>query len=246
MASRTGSLIGQAGGRPEGLRYVTAWGVRNVTAWGALVLLLTPLSFVSAQTVVSGTVSVQTNSPAAGAAVVYAQPLDRAPAAVTGHFTLAQRQKTFQPGILGVPAGSTVDFPNQDAIFHNVFSLSSPSPFDLGLYRAGVSKSRVFREPAVYRVFCNIHPQMSAVIVVSPTPYVTSTDRDGRYTLTLPPGRYRLTATTGRSTPVTREIVVGTSAIASDAIVIDERALAETPHTNKFGKPYPKEAYREK
>jgi plastocyanin len=210
----------------------------------ALGLALTSLA--NAQTVVSGAVTVQTNSPAAGAAVVYAQPIDRPAGAAPGTFTLAQRQKTFQPGILGVPAGSTVDFPNQDAIFHNVFSLSSPSPFDLGLYRAGASKSRIFREPAVYRVFCNIHPQMSAVIVVSPTPYVTSTDRDGRYTLTLPPGRYRLTATTGRSAPVTREIVVGAAATASDAIVIDERALVEKPHPNKFGKPYPKEAYREK
>jgi plastocyanin len=209
-------------------------------------LLLAPICLATAQTVVSGTVTVQTNSPATGAAVVYAQPLDRPTAASPGTFTLAQRQKTFQPGIIGIPAGSTVDFPNQDAIFHNVFSLSSPSPFDLGLYRAGASKSRVFREPAVYRVFCNIHPQMSAVIVVSPTPHVTSTDRDGRYTLTLPPGRYRLTATTGRSAPVTRDVVVGAAAMTIDALTIDERALMEGPHTNKFGRPYPKEAYREK
>ena len=219
---------------------------RTLTARAVLALMLAPLSAARAQTVVSGIVTVQTSSPAAGAAVVFAQPLDRPAAAAPATFTLAQRQKAFHPGILGVPAGSTVVFPNQDAIFHNVFSLSTPSPFDLGLYRAGASKSRVFREPAVYRVFCNIHPQMSAVIVVSPTPYVTSTDRDGRYTLTLPPGRYRLTATTGRSAPVTRDVVVGTAAMASDALVIDERALADAPHTNKFGKPYPKEAYREK
>jgi plastocyanin len=220
-------------------------GKRRLTATcGGLWLAFASLA--AAQTDVSGTVTVQTNSPAAGAAVVYAQPLDRPAAAAPGTFTLAQRQKTFQPAILGVPAGSTVDFPNQDAIFHNVFSLSSPSPFDLGLYRAGASKRRVFREPAVYRVFCNIHPQMSAVIVVSPTPHVTSTDRDGRYTLALPPGRYRLTATTGRSAPATRDLVVGSAAITTGALLIDERALAEAPHTNKFGKPYPKEAYREK
>ena len=142
-----------------------------------------------------------------------------------------------------IPAGSTVEFPNQDAIFHNVFSLSPPSPFDLGLYRAGATKSRVFKEPAVYRVFCNIHPQMSAVIVVAPTAYVTATDRDGRYTLSLPPGRYRLTAATGRSAPVSRDIAVTAGTTAVEAIAIDERTLVETPHTNKFGKPYPREAY---
>lgn len=197
----------------------------------------------SAQTVVSGMVQVATQASAGGAAVVYAQPLDRQAIASSATFTLAQRQKAFQPGLLGIPAGSTVEFPNQDAIFHNVFSLSSPAPFDLGLYRAGASKSRLFREPAVYRVFCNIHPQMSAVIVVAPTPHVTVTDRDGRYTLSLPPGRYNVTATTGRSAPVSREVVVASGAMTVDAMTIDERAIVETPHTNKFGRPYPKEAY---
>jgi plastocyanin len=199
----------------------------------------------SAQSVLSGTVRVATGAGAPPTAVVYAQPLDRPAPARPGTFTLAQRNKAFAPGVIGIPAGSTVDFPNQDAIFHNVFSLSPPAPFDLGLYRAGASKSRAFAAPATYRVFCNIHPQMSAVIVVAPTPWVTVTDRGGAFTLTVPPGRYRLTATTGRTAPVTRDIDVTGAAASVDPIDIDERALVEPRHTNKFGKAYPKEAYKQ-
>jgi plastocyanin len=217
--------------------------MRSDRLLSVLALLFGLVVHASAQTVVTGTVTVARQGAGGGAAVVYAQPLDRAGTSTPGSFTLAQRQKAFQPGILGIPAGSTVEFPNQDAIFHNVFSLSAPSPFDLGLYRAGASKSRVFKEPAVYRVFCNIHPQMSAVIVVAPTAYVTTTDRDGRYTLSLPPGRYRITAATGRSVPVWRDVAVTAGTTAVEPIAIDERTLVETPHTNKFGKPYPREAY---
>jgi plastocyanin len=203
----------------------------------------TPLS---AQTVLTGSVRVATRAGVPpGSAVVYALPLDRPAPARPGTFALTQKNKAFAPGVLGIPAGSTVEFPNHDSIFHNVFSLSSPAPFDLGLYRAGASKSRVFTEPASYRVFCNIHPQMSAVIVVAPTPWVTVTDRTGAFTLTLPPGRYRLTASTGRTTPVTRDVVVAGAAAGVEPLDLDERSLVEAPHTNKFGKAYPAEAYKQ-
>jgi plastocyanin len=217
---------------------------RRVWIWAVSVLCLMA-SQLSAQTVVTGTVGVTTKAGIpAHAAVVYAQPIDRPVPSRPATFTLAQKNKAFAPGVLGVPVGSTVAFPNQDAIFHNVFSLTSPSPFDLGLYRAGASKTRVFAEAATYRVFCNIHPQMSAVIVVVPTPFVTVTDRDGAYTLTLPPGRYRVTATTGRGTPVSHEVAIAGASATLEPIEVDERLLVETPHTNKFGKPYPADAYR--
>ncbi len=98
----------------------------------------------------------------------------------------------------------------------------------------------MFAEAATYRVFCNIHPQMSAVIVVAPTPFVTVTDRDGAYTLTLPPGRYRVTATTGRGTPVSHEVTIAGASATLEPIDVDERTLVDAPHTNKFGKPYPR------
>ena len=109
--------------------------------------------------------------------------------------------------MLGVPIGSTVEFPNEDTIFHNVFSLSGPQPFDLGLYRAGASRSKPFAQAGEYRVFCNIHPQMTALILVVPTPYVARPRPDGRFVLDLPPGRYRLTAVSQRGAPVSVEVI---------------------------------------
>jgi len=207
-------------------------------------VMLFMASQVSAQTVVTGIVMVTTRAGIpAQPVVVYALPIDRPVADRAATLTLSQRNKAFAPSVLGVPVGSTIEFPNQDAIFHNVFSLSSPAPFDLGLYRAGASRSKVFAEAGTYRVFCNIHPQMSAVIVVVPTPFVTVTDRDGAYTLTLPTGRYRVTATTGRGAAMTKDVAVTGAAATIERLELDERALVEAPHTNKFGKPYAKAAY---
>ena len=118
---------------------------------------------------------------------------------------LRQKNKTFTPRLLGVPVGAVVEFPNDDNIFHNVFSLSGPQPFDLGQYRSGESQSRTFAQAGTYRVFCNIHPNMSALILVVPTPYLVITGADGRFVLDLPAGRYRLTAVSERAAPVSIE-----------------------------------------
>ena len=198
-----------------------------------------------AQVALTGTVRVATREGAPQPpVVVYAQPVDRPAPTSPGKFTLSQQQKAFVPAVLGVPVGSTVEFPNKDPIFHNVFSLSSPAPFDLGLYRSGASKSRTFKQAAAYRVFCNIHPQMAALVVVTPTPYVTVTGREGSFTLDVPAGRYRVTATTGRTEPVTSELQVDRAATTMPTIEIDERAIVDLPHKNKFGREYPKEAYK--
>jgi plastocyanin len=177
-------------------------------------------------------------------AVVYAEPLDRLAPATPGQATFQQKNKTFLPHVVAVPVGSTVTFPNDDAIFHNVFSLSPPEPFDLGLYRAGASKQRVFAKPGVHHVFCNIHPQMSAFLVVAPTPFVTVAGQDGVWRLEVPPGKYRVTALSERAAAVVVEITVSGAATAVEGLVLDESAFLATPHTNKFGKPYPKDAYR--
>ena len=176
-------------------------------------------------------------------AVVYAEPLDRPAPAAPGKVTFQQKNKTFLPHVAAVPVGSTVAFPNDDAIFHNVFSLSPPQPFDLGLYRAGASKQQVFAKPGVHHVFCNIHPQMSAFLVVAPTPFVTVAAKDGTWRLEVPPGRYRVTALSERASPVVVEVAVS-GAAAVEGLVLDESAFLATPHTNKFGKPYPKDAYK--
>jgi plastocyanin len=196
-----------------------------------------PVSGVVQTTVRAGTTATQ--------AVVFAEPLDR-PATPKGvKASLMQKDKSFSPDVLGVPVGSTIDFPNADSIFHNVFSLSPPGPFDLGLYRAGASRTRVFSAPATYRVFCNIHPQMTAVVVVVPTSFVTVTGKDGSFSLELPPGTYRLTAISGRAAPTVREISVPASGLRVDGLALDERPFRDEPHKNKFGKEYPREAYRQ-
>lgn len=178
-------------------------------------------------------------------AVVYAEPLDRPAPAAPVTASVQQKNKTFLPHVVAVPVGSIVTFPNDDAIFHNVFSLSAPQPFDLGLYRAGATKQQIFTRPGVYHVFCNIHPQMAAFLVVAPTPYVTVAGADGAWRLDVPPGRYRVTALSERALPVTLDATVsgGGTSTAGD-LVLDESAFVATPHLNKFGRPYPKDAYR--
>jgi plastocyanin len=177
-------------------------------------------------------------------AVVYAEPMDVAAPRGSGRFTLRQKNKTFQPSVLAIPVGSTVEFPNEDPIFHNVFSLAGPQPFDLGLYRAGASRSRTFTTAAAYRVFCNIHPQMTALIVVVPTPYVTLAGPEGRYTLDLPPGRYRVTAVSNRAQAVTAEITSLAGASAAPGLTLDESRFVSVTHKNKHGLDYPPESYR--
>jgi plastocyanin len=186
---------------------------------------------------------VRKGAPAA-AAVVYADPIATAAQKAPQRVMLRQRNRTFQPRVLAVPAGSTVEFPNDDDIFHNVFSLSRPMPFDLGLYRAGDTRERTFTAPGVYRVFCNIHPQMSAFIVVTPSPFATVASPEGRFTLDLPAGRYMLTAVSERAAAVSVEITASEGASAAPELMLDESAWVFTQHKNKFGQDYPAAAYR--
>lgn len=177
--------------------------------------------------------------------IVYAVSLDEhAPPPKPGHYELKQQDKAFIPHVLAVPVGSTVSFPNEDAIFHNVFSLSRPAPFDLGLYRAGASKSRVFDQPAIYRIFCNIHPQMSAVLLVLPTSWITSANGEGMYRMDLPRGHYRVTAWSERSQPASTEVTMESAPVTASEMTLDESKFVEIRHNNKFGQQYPPSAYR--
>lgn len=182
---------------------------------------------------------------APAAALVYAEPIGASAPRQPGKFTLRQKNKTFLPRLLGVPVGSTVTFPNDDLIFHNVFSLSGPQPFDLGLYRTGEAPARTFTQPGTYRVFCNIHPQMSALIVVVPTPHVALAAQDGRFVLDLPPGRYRLTATSDRAPAASVEVVADAGATVAPELTLDESKWVAVQHKNKFGKDYPAAAYKQ-
>ena len=109
--------------------------------------------------------------------------------------TLTQKNRRFEPEIVVVPVGSTVSFPNEDPIFHNVFSLSKVKPFDLGYYPAGETRSVKFDKPGIVQVYCHIHSDMSAAIVVLPTAFWTRPADSGQFSLTrVPPGDYDLVA----------------------------------------------------
>ena len=181
----------------------------------------------------------------AATAVVYAEPMSGSVSARPLTVTIRQQNKAFMPRVVGAPAGSSIVFPNGDSIFHNVFSLSSPQPFDLGLYRAGASKTLTFREPAAYYIFCNIHPQMAAFLVVAPTPWITTTAPDGSFRLDLPPGRYRLSALSERAALSSIDVQAGVAA-APIGLTLDESTASTTPHLNKYGKAYPPAAYKDK
>jgi plastocyanin len=177
------------------------------------------------------------------ASLVYAERIDSAAPRQAGRFMLRQKNKTFTPRLLGVPVGAIVEIPNDDTIFHNVFSVSGPQPFDLGQYRSGASQSRTFTQAGTYRVFCNIHPNMSALILVVPTPYVAVTGGDGRFVLDLPAGRYRLTAVSERAAPVSIEVTAEGGATQAQPLTLDETAWVAVQHKNKFGKDYSAASY---
>lgn len=129
-------------------------------------------------------------------AVIWLTPLPGTgalPFASHGHYTLLQKNRTFIPHLQVIPVGSVVEFPNADPFFHNVFSLFEGKRFDLGLYEAGSSKSVTFPREGVSYIFCNIHPEMSAVILALSTPLYALADAEDSFILpNVPPGDYKL------------------------------------------------------
>jgi plastocyanin len=123
--------------------------------------------------------------------------------------SIRQTNEEFVPHVVAVTAGSTVEFPNDDLIFHNVFSLSRVATFDLGRYPRNASKARTFTKPGVVKVFCHLHSHMSAIVRVFPHPYFAVPDRNGRFTIPdVPVGRVEITAWHERAGEVTRSASV--------------------------------------
>ena len=162
-----------------------------------------------------------------------------------------QHGKRFLPHLLVVERGAEVDFPNSDPYFHNVFSLFNGKRFDLGLYASGESRPVVFNRVGVSQIFCNIHPQMSAVIVTVDTPYFAQSNQAGNLSLMdVPEGRYQLNVWHERATPqelsaLTRTVNIGGNGTLDLGVIrINEAGYIPAQHPNKHGEHYDNERNR--
>jgi len=177
--------------------------------------------------------------------VVSLLSVEKPPVLAPARATIRQKGKVFLPHILAITAGTVVDFPNDDPIFHNAFSNYNGQIFDLTLYPPGSTRSVRFTRPGVVRVFCNIHASMSAVIVVLKTPYFAVSKRDGTFAMAdVPPGEYLLSVFHERATDASlraldQHVTIEEPSVDLPKIVVSETGYLPAPHTNKFGQPYP-------
>ena len=179
--------------------------------------------------------------------VVWLTPLDRPATSLDPHARrpqLVQRNKSFEPHLLIVSVGSTVDFPNRDPFFHNVFSLFDGKRFDLGLYEAGTSNSVQFDRVGVSFLFCNIHPEMSAVVIALDTPYYAVSDLSGNVAIKyVPDGKYELHVWYERGLPDDLKSLTRTFAVIPTSRDLGILTIPENPgfslaHKNKYGQDY--------
>jgi plastocyanin len=204
-----------------------------------------PMTLTASITVLTG----KGNSPDASNVVVWLTPVEgaRLPSTLTARSSarphLLQRNKSFEPHVLVVPVGTAVQFPNRDPFFHNVFSLFEGKRFDLGLYEAGSTRDVVFDKPGVSYIFCNIHAEMSAVVVVLNTPYYGISDRRGQVLLhDVVPGRYILRVWYEAALPealsaMTREVTISESSSTLGLFRVPASNLPPE-HKNLYGQDY--------
>ncbi len=165
-------------------------------------------------------------------AVVYLENAPAVGAMPRGPFVVEQVGKAFDPAVLVVPVGATVEFPNHDIYHHNIFSLSPAKKFDLGLYEPGATRSVTFDRPGVVSIYCNIHPQMLGYILVVSNPFFTRAASNGSFVLRgVPAGTYRLVAWFPFGPAAREEVRVTAGQRTRVRLVVRERADAarDTP-----------------
>jgi plastocyanin len=171
-------------------------------------------------------------------AVIYwrpAKPVAVQPAAEP--YVMLTRRKQFQPRLLPVTAGSSVRFPNEDPILHNVFSTSPDNAFDAGLYGTGPGVLHTFRSPGLVKVYCNVHHSMFAFILVLDTPHFTRADAAGEFRLAgVAPGDGELVVFHDRAQPLRRRLTLPLAESLDLRLELNKRRVP--PHMNKFGRPY--------
>jgi plastocyanin len=159
-------------------------------------------------------------------------------------YRLVQKDKMFTPHLLVVPTGSQVEFPNQDPFFHNVFSLFNGKRFDLGLYESGTSRSVRFDREGVSYIFCNIHPEMGAIVLALNTPYYGISSENGLVALhNVPAGSYRLNVWSENGQLANPDVSQKIVQVSTDAVHLGDLTLQTTTdplahHKNKFGEDY--------
>jgi hypothetical protein len=190
----------------------------------------------------------QASKPAASAAntVVWLSPIDPStplkpfPA---GPLRLTQHNKSFEPHLLIVPVGAVVEFPNRDPFFHNVFSLFEGKRFDLGLYEAGSTRKVSFDRAGISYIFCNIHAEMSAVVIALNTPYFGISNRTGEIAIPqVPVGRYMMHVWYETALPETLNSMVREINVAAEGsnvgVLQIPAGLSLHAHKNKYGMDY--------
>lgn len=207
---------------------------------------------VTGNVVVSSSGSKKSEKPEAVNVVVWLKPVpgsigrdyDTRMAQARSRFKIVQQRKRFEPRILAVPVGSVVDFPNLDPFLHNVFSLFDGKRFDLGLYEQGSTHSVTFDRPGISYIFCNIHPEMSAAVVVVDTPYYAVAKPTGEISIKdVLPGRYQISLWCERCSPdasseFPRTIEVSGATTSIGTIRLSAAASLLQPHKNKYGLEY--------
>jgi plastocyanin len=163
--------------------------------------------------------------------------------------TILQKDKQFTPAVLPIMVGMEVDFPNEDVIMHNVFSLSKTKTFDLGLYKKGTKKTVKFEKSGLVKIYCNIHEKMVSYILILDNPYYTTTDKDGNFKIeNVPKGKFKLAAwhrysdVQNKDLEITdgKEVKLGFDLVKGDELSVDilEKEIDDLHHKNKWGQDY--------
>ena len=229
---------------------------RRTRLWLLLVVVSAVGSAGAQESLVSGKVELfdaesSKNEASALGVVVWLEPAAAPPLVIAltnssqaQRLRLVQEHKSFQPHLLVVEVGASVEFPNHDPFFHNVFSLFEGKRFDLGLYEAGTSHVVNFDRPGVSYIFCNIHPEMSAVVLALNTPFFGVSDSRGNVAIRgVPPGRYVLRIWHERATPealksLSREVTISEDSRSFGVLRVVETTALNLAHKNKYGQDY--------